>query len=144
MGGRGNAFSRIFRVGEHKASTKRMAPMDPISISMGLGLFAAGSGLGWWLTRTNEALDELGDGMILLQEAQASTSAIMGKRLDGIENSLQRLNTGFDGVRAAHPELDGTIDAYEALKGRGEALAALEALVSSIPLNADYETTTLL
>ena len=144
MRGRGNALSRIIRVGEHKASTKRMAPMDPISISMGLGLFAAGSGLGWWLTRTNEALDELGDGMILLQEAQASTSAIMGKRLDGIENSLQRLNSGFDGVRAAHPELDGTIDAYEALKGKGEALAALEALVSSIPLNADYETTTLL
>lgn len=118
--------------------------MDPISISMGLGLFAAGGGLGWWLTRTHEALDELSDGMILLQETQASASAIIGVRLDGLEKSLQRLNTGFDGVRAAHPELDGTIDAYEALKGKGEALSALEALVSTIPLDADHTTTTLL
>ena len=90
--------------------------MDPITVSMGLGLFAVGGGLGWWLTKTHETLDGLGDGMILLQEAQASTSAMMGKRLDGLETSIQRLVAGLDGVRAAHPELDGTILAYEALQ----------------------------
>ena len=70
--------------------------------------------MGWWLTKTHESLDGLGDGMILLQEAQASTSAMMGKRMDGLETSIQRLVAGLDGVRAAHPELDGTILAYEA------------------------------
>ena len=111
---------------------------------MGLGLFAAGGGLGWWLTKTHESLDGLGDGMILLQEAQASTSAMMGKRMDGLETSIQRLVAGLDGVRAAHPELDGTILAYEALQGQGEAIAALETLVAGIPLNADHETSPLL
>ena len=118
--------------------------MDPITVSMGLGLFAAGGGLGWWLTKTHESLDGLGDGMILLQEAQASTSAMMGKRMDGLETSIQRLVAGLDGVRAAHPELDGTILAYEALQGQGEAIAALETLVAGIPLNADHETSPLL
>ena len=80
--------------------------MDPITVSMGLGLFAAGGGLGWWLSKTHESLDGLSDGMILLQEAQASTSAMMGKRMDGIDERVQRLVAGLDGVRAAHPELD--------------------------------------
>ena len=118
--------------------------MDPITVSMGLSLFAAGGGLGWWLTKTHESLDGLGDGMILLQEAQASTSVLMGKRMDGLETSIQRLVAGLDGVRAAHPELDGTILAYEALQGQGEAIAALESLVSGIALDADHETTPLL
>ena len=118
--------------------------MDPITVSMGLGLFAAGGGLGWWLTKTHESLDGLGDGMILLQEAQASTSVLMGKRMDGLETSIQRLVAGLDGVRAAHPELDGTILAYEALQGQGEAIAALESLVAGIALDADHETTPLL
>ena len=100
--------------------------------------------MGWWLTKTHESLDGLGDGMILLQEAQASTSAMMGKRMDGLETSIQRLVAGLDGVRAAHPELDGTILAYEALQGQGEAIAALETLVAGIPLNADHETSPLL
>ena len=77
--------------------------MDPITVSMGLGLFAAGGGLGWWLSKTHESLDGLGDGMILLQEAQASTSAMMGKRMDGLEERVQRLVAGLDGVRSAHP-----------------------------------------
>ena len=118
--------------------------MDPITVSMGLGLFAAGGGLGWWLTKTHEELNGLGDGMILLQEAQASTSAMMGKRLDGLETSIQRLVAGLDGVRAAHPELDGTILAHEALQGQGEAIAALETLVAGIALDADHETNPLL
>mgnify|MGYP001580727208 CR=1 FL=1 len=118
--------------------------MDPITVSMGLGLFAAGGGLGWWLTKTHESLDGLGDGMILLQEAQASTSVLMGKRMDGLETSIQRLVAGLDGVRAAHPELDGTILAFEALQGKGEAIAALESLISGIALDADHETTPLL
>ncbi len=118
--------------------------MDPITVSMGLGLFAAGGGLGWWLTKTHEELNGLGDGMILLQEAQASTSAMMGKRLDGLETSIQRLVAGLDGVRAAHPELDGTILAHEALQGQGEAIAALETLVAGIALDADHETSPLL
>ena len=100
--------------------------------------------MGWWLTKTHESLDELGDGMILLQEAQASSSAMMGKRLDGLETSIQRLVAGLDGVRAAHPELDGTILAHEALQGEGEAIAALETLVAGIALDADHETTPLL
>ena len=118
--------------------------MDPITVSMGLGLFAAGGGLGWWLSKTHESLDGLGDGMILLQEAQASTSAMMGKRMDGIEERVQRLVAGLDGVRAAHPELDGTILAFEALQGKGEALQALETLVAGIALDADHETSPLL
>ena len=105
--------------------------MDPITVSMGLGLFAAGGGLGWWLTKTHESLDGLGDGMILLQEAQASASAMMGKRMDGLETSIQRLVAGLDGVRAAHPELDGTILAYEALHGQGEAIAAFVSLIGT-------------
>ena len=120
------------------------ALMDPITVSMGLGLFAAGGGLGWWLSKTHESLDGLGDGMILLQEAQASTSAMMGKRLDGLEERVQRLVAGLDGVRAAHPELDGTILAFEALRGKGEALQALETLVAGIALDADHETSPLL
>ena len=118
--------------------------MDPITVSMGLGLFAAGGGLGWWLTKTHESLDGLGDGMILLQEAQASSSAMTGKRLDGLETSIQRLVAGLDGVRAAHPELDGTILAHEALQGHGEAIIALETLVASIAIDADHETNPLL
>ena len=118
--------------------------MDPISVSMGLGLFAAGSGLGWWLSRTEKALDGLGDGMILLQETQASSAALTGKRLDGLESSITRLVAGLDGVRAAYPDLDGTILAHEALKGEGGSLSALETLVSAIPLDADHETTPLL
>lgn len=118
--------------------------MDPITVSMGLGLFAAGGGLGWWLTKTHESLDGLGDGMILLQEAQASASAMTGKRLDGLETRIQQLVAGLDGVRAAHPELDGTILAFEALQGHGEAITALETLVAGISLNADHETTPLL
>ena len=100
--------------------------------------------MGWWLTKTHEELNGLGDGMILLQEAQASTSAMMGKRLDGLETSIQRLVAGLDGVRAAHPELDGTILAHEALQGQGEAIAALETLVAGIALDADHETSPLL
>ena len=96
--------------------------------------------MGWWLSKTHESLDGLGDGMILLQEAQASTSAMMGKRMDGLEERVQRLVAGLDGVRAAHPELDGTILAFEALKGKGEALQALETLVAGIALDADHET----
>ena len=111
---------------------------------MGLSLFAAGGGLGWWLTKTHETLDTLGDGMILLQEAQASTSVLMGKRMDGLETSIQRLVAGLDGVRAAHPELDGTILAFEALQGQGESIAALETLVAGIALDADHETSPLL
>ena len=118
--------------------------MDPITVSMGLGLFAAGGGLGWWLSKTHESLDGLGDGMILLQEAQASSSAIMGKRMDGLEDRIQRLVAGLDGVRAAHPELDGTILAFEALQGQGEAIQALETLVAGIALDADHETSPLL
>jgi len=118
--------------------------MDPITVSMGLSLFAAGGGLGWWLTKTHETLDTLGDGMILLQEAQASTSVLMGKRMDGLETSIQRLVAGLDGVRAAHPELDGTILAFEALQGQGESIAALETLVAGIALDADHETSPLL
>ena len=118
--------------------------MDPITVSMGLGLFAAGGGLGWWLTKTHESLDGLGDGMILLQEAQASAAAMAGKRLDGLETRIQQLVAGLDGVRAAHPELDGTILAFEALQGHGEAITALETLVAGIPLNADHETSPLL
>ena len=118
--------------------------MDPITVSMGLGLFAAGGGLGWWLTKTHESLDGLGDGMILLQEAQASAAAMTGKRLDGLETRFQQLVAGLDGVRAAHPELDGTILAFEALQGQGEAIAALETLVAGIPLDADHETSPLL
>ena len=118
--------------------------MDPITVSMGLGLFAAGGGLGWWLTKTHESLDGLGDGMILLQEAQASAAAMTGKRLDGLETRIQQLVAGLDGVRAAHPELDGTILAFEALQGHGEAIAALETLVAGISLDADHETTPLL
>ena len=82
---------------------KWLGLMDPITVSMGLGLFAAGGGLGWWLSKTHESLDGLSDGMILLQEAQASTSAMMGKRMDGIDERVQRLVAGLDGVRAAHP-----------------------------------------
>ena len=118
--------------------------MDPITVSMGLGLFAAGGGLGWWLTKTHESLDGLGDGMILLQEAQASAAAMAGKRLDGLETRIQQLVAGLDGVRAAHPELDGTILAFEALQGHGEAISALETLVAGISLDADHETTPLL
>ena len=118
--------------------------MDPITVSMGLGLFAAGGGLGWWLTKTHETLDGLGDGMILLQEAQASSSAMMGKRMDGLDERIQRLVAGLDGVRAAHPELDGTILAFEALQGQGEAIQALETLVAGIALDADHETSPLL
>ena len=118
--------------------------MDPITVSMGLGLFAAGGGLGWWLTKTHESLDGLGDGMILLQEAQASAAAMAGKRLDGLENRIQQLVAGLDGVRAAHPELDGTILAFEALQGHGEAITALETLVAGIALDADHETSPLL
>jgi tetratricopeptide (TPR) repeat protein len=118
--------------------------MDPITVSMGLGLFAAGGGLGWWLTKTHESLDGLGDGMILLQEAQASAAAMTGKRLDGLETRIQQLVAGLDGVRAAHPELDGTILAFEALQGHGEAITALETLVAGISLDADHETTPLL
>lgn len=118
--------------------------MDPITVSMGLGLFAAGGGLGWWLSKTHETLDGLGDGMILLQEAQASSSAMMGKRMDGIEERIQRLVAGLDGVRAANPDLDGTILAYEALEGKGDAIEALETLVASIPISADHLTTPLL
>ncbi len=118
--------------------------MDPITVSMGLGLFALGGGMGWWLNKTHESLDELSDGMILLQEAQASTSALVSRRMDGIETNLQRLVAGFDGMRAADPELEGTILAHQALKGKGEALEALENLVASIPLDADHETLTLL
>jgi tetratricopeptide (TPR) repeat protein len=118
--------------------------MDPITVSMGLGLFAAGGGLGWWLTKTHESLDGLGDGMILLQEAQASAAAMTGKRLDGLETRIQQLVAGLDGVRAAHPELDGTILAFEALQGHGEAISALETLVAGISLDADHETTPLL
>ena len=118
--------------------------MDPITVSMGLGVFAAGGGLGWWLSKTHESLDGLGDGMILLQEAQASTSAMMGKRMDGLEERVQRLVAGLDGVRSAHPELDGTILAFEALQGKGEALQALETLVAGIALDADHETSPLL
>ena len=118
--------------------------MDPITVSMGLGLFAAGGGLGWWLTKTHESLNGLGDGMILLQEAQASSAALMGKRMDGIDDRLSRLVAGLDGIRAAHPDLDGTILAFEALQGQGDAVAALETLVAGIPLNADHETSPLL
>ena len=118
--------------------------MDPITVSMGLGLFAAGGGLGWWLTKTHETLDGLGDGMILLQEAQASSSAMMGKRMDGLDERIQRLVAGLDGVRAAHPELDGTILAFEALQGQGEAIQALETLVAGIALDADHEMLTVL
>ena len=118
--------------------------MDPITVSMGLGLFAVGGGLGWWLTKTHEELNGLSDGMILLQEAQASTSALVGKRLDGLEDSIQRLVAGLDGVRAAHPELDGTILAHEALVGEGDAVSALETIVAGIPLDADHETSPLL
>ena len=100
--------------------------------------------MGWWLTKTHESLDGLGDGMILLQEAQASAAAMAGKRLDGLENRIQQLVAGLDGVRAAHPELDGTILAFEALQGHGEAITALETLVAGIPLNADHETSPLL
>jgi tetratricopeptide (TPR) repeat protein len=107
-------------------------------------LFAAGGGLGWWLTKTHESLDGLGDGMILLQEAQASAAAMTGKRLDGLETRIQQLVAGLDGVRAAHPELDGTILAFEALQGHGEAISALETLVAGISLDADHETTPLL
>ena len=128
------------RVGEHIALRKWLGLMDPITVSMGLGLFAAGGGLGWWLSKTHESLDGLSDGMILLQEAQASTSAMMGKRMDGIDERVQRLVAGLDGVRAAHPELDGTILAFEALQGQGEALQALETLVAGIALDADHET----
>ena len=118
--------------------------MDPITVSMGLGLFAAGGGLGWWLTKTHESLNGLGDGMILLQEAQASSAALMGKRMDGIDDRLSRLVAGLDGIRAAHPDLDGTILAFEALQGQGDAVAALETLVAGIPLSADHETSPLL
>jgi tetratricopeptide (TPR) repeat protein len=100
--------------------------------------------LGWWLTKTHESLDGLGDGMILLQEAQASAAAMTGKRLDGLETRIQQLVAGLDGVRAAHPELDGTILAFEALQGHGEAITALETLVAGISLDADHETTPLL
>ena len=100
--------------------------------------------MGWWLTKTHESLDGLGDGMILLQEAQASAAAMTGKRLDGLETRIQQLVAGLDGVRAAHPELDGTILAFEALQGHGEAIAALETLVAGISLDADHETTPLL
>jgi tetratricopeptide (TPR) repeat protein len=100
--------------------------------------------LGWWLTKTHESLDGLGDGMILLQEAQASAAAMTGKRLDGLETRIQQLVAGLDGVRAAHPELDGTILAFEALQGHGEAISALETLVAGISLDADHETTPLL
>ena len=118
--------------------------MDPITVSMGLGLFAGGAGLGWWLTKTHESLNGLGDGMILLQEAQASSAALMGKRMDGIDDRISRLVAGLDGIRAAHPELDGTILAFEALQGQGEALSALESLIAGIPLTADHETSPLL
>lgn len=100
--------------------------------------------MGWWLTKTHESLDGLGDGMILLQEAQASAAAMTGKRLDGLETRIQQLVAGLDGVRAAHPELDGTILAFEALQGHGEAISALETLVAGISLDADHETTPLL
>ena len=43
-----------------------------------------------------------GHGMILLQEAQASTSAMMGKRMDGLDERIQRLVAELDGVRPAH------------------------------------------
>ncbi len=118
--------------------------MDPITVSMGLGLFAAGGGLGWWLTKTHESLNGLGDGMILLQEAQASSAALTSIRMDGIDDRISRLVAGLDGIRAAHPELDGTILAFEALQGKGDCIAALESIVAGIPLSADHLTTPLL
>jgi tetratricopeptide (TPR) repeat protein len=118
--------------------------MDPISVSIGLGIFAAGGGLGWWLSHTNAAMEELSDGMVLLQEAQASTSALMGKRIDAIDGSINKLVTGFEGVRAAHPQLDGTILAFEALNGDSDSLAALETLIASIEIDADHKTSPLM
>ena len=131
------------RVGEHIALRKWLGLDGPDHRLDGTRFVSAGGGLGWWLSKTHESLDGLGDGMILLQEAQASTSAMMGKRMDGIEERVQRLVAGLDGVRAAHPELDGTILAFEALQGKGEALQALETLVAE-SLYADHETSPLL
>ena len=118
--------------------------MEPITTTIALGLFAMGSGMGWWLARSDSKMNSLGIQMILMQESQSSALAITSKRIEDLENSISSLVSGIGAIRAANPELDGLILAHEALQGKGDLTEALKIIVSKIPDTADQDSLTLL
>jgi len=118
--------------------------MEPITTTIALGLFAMGSGMGWWLARTDSKMNSLGVQMTLMQESQASSLAIASKRIEDLESSISSLVAGIGAIRAANPELDGLILAHEALQGNGDLIEALKIIVCKIPDSADHESLTLL
>ena len=69
--------------------------MEPITTTIALGLFAMGSGMGWWLARTDSKMNSLGVQMTLMQESQASSLAIASKRIEDLESSISSLVAGI-------------------------------------------------
>lgn len=118
--------------------------MEPITTTIALGLFAMGSGMGWWLARSDSKMNSLGIQMILMQESQSSSLAIASKRIEELESSISSLVAGIGAIRAANPELDGLILAHEALQGKGDLEEALKIIVCKISDSADHESLALL
>ena len=120
----------------------------------------AGGGVGYWLKLNHEKLQKLSDVNVVLQESQSAHFSQLNNQVAEVNSQLFALRSMVDALRAAKPELDGALKAYnsithlEQVDSFGQsiddkhhvsnAVEALETLVSTISVETKIGVTGLL
>ena len=134
--------------------------MVPITALFGIACLGAGGGVGYWLKQNHEKMQKLNDFNIVLQESQSAHFVHLNNQVADTNARLVALNGMVDALRATNPELDGALKAYSTITqleqvGQldesidnielfGNALTALETLVSPISVESEVGATNLL
>ena len=134
--------------------------MEPITALFGIACLGAGGGVGYWLKQNHEKMQKLNDFNIVLQESQSAHFVHLNNQVADTNARLVALNGMVDALRATNPELDGALKAYSTitqleqvgqldesidnLELFGNALTALETLVSPISVESEVGATNLL
>ena len=134
--------------------------MEPITALFGIACLGAGGGVGYWLKQNHEKMQKLNDFNIVLQESQSAHFVHLNNQVADTNARLVALNGMVDALRATNPELDGALKAYSTITqlekvGQldesidnielfGNALTALETLVSPISVESEVGATNLL
>ena len=121
--------------------------MEPITAAFGLACIAAGGGAGFWLKKVDERLTGVNETAVVLQQAQAAHFTHLNNEVATLQGQVQQMTDLVAALRATHPQMHGSILAHEIITALekaqpedqsiiGQALSALESLVSSISLEA--------
>ena len=134
--------------------------MEPITALFGIACLGAGGGVGYWLKLNHEKMQKLSDVNVVLQESQSAHFSQLNNQVAEVNSQLFALRSMVDALRAAKPELDGALKAYnsithlEQVDSFGQsiddkhhvanAVEALETLVSTVSVETKIGATELL